>query len=49
MVQLTCAATGDAPLSYQWLFDGLPIPGATGAVLVFLAGLHQPDLVVGAD
>ncbi len=32
-VQLTCAETGDAPLSYQWLFDNLPIPGATGAVL----------------
>jgi hypothetical protein len=32
-VQFTCSATGDAPLSYQWLFDGLPIPGATGAAL----------------
>ena len=31
--QFTCAATGDAPLSYQWLFDNLPIPGATGTVL----------------
>jgi hypothetical protein len=31
--QFTCAVTGDAPLSYQWLFDNLPIPGATGTVL----------------
>jgi hypothetical protein len=31
--QFTCAATGDAPLSYQWLFANLPIPGATAAAL----------------
>lgn len=26
-------ATGDAPLSYQWFFEGQPIAGATGASL----------------
>jgi hypothetical protein len=32
-VQFSCVATGDALLSYQWLFDNLPIPGATDAAL----------------
>ncbi len=34
-VALTVAATGTAPLSYQWLFNGAQIAGATGASLVF--------------
>ena len=29
-----CAATGDAPLSFQWMFNGLPISGAMGSALV---------------
>jgi|GEM_PF-852855 len=29
------AATGTAPLSYQWYKDGNPLPGATGATLSF--------------
>ncbi|MDR1790010.1 MAG: immunoglobulin domain-containing protein [Opitutaceae bacterium] len=29
----TVTATGDAPLSYQWLRDNLPLPGATNATL----------------
>jgi hypothetical protein len=32
-VRLSCAATGDAPLSFQWFFNNLPIPGATATVL----------------
>jgi O-glycosyl hydrolase len=32
-VQLSCSATGDAPLAFQWLFNNLPIPGATSTTL----------------
>jgi sugar lactone lactonase YvrE len=32
-VLLTCVTSGTAPLSYQWLFDGTNIPGATDAAL----------------
>ncbi len=32
-VQLGISAGGQAPLSYQWSFDGHAIPGATGSVL----------------
>ena len=31
----TVAATGDVPLSYQWKKDGVNIPGATSADLIF--------------
>jgi O-glycosyl hydrolase len=33
-VQLSCVATGDAALSFQWFFNNLPIPGAIGTMLV---------------
>ncbi|MSU50153.1 MAG: hypothetical protein EXS37_13895 [Opitutus sp.] len=33
--QFAVTATGTAPLSYQWLKDGSPIGGATGATLAF--------------
>jgi hypothetical protein len=33
-VRLNCSATGDSPLSFQWFFNNLPIPGATGTSLV---------------
>jgi uncharacterized repeat protein (TIGR01451 family) len=29
----TAAATGSAPIAYQWFFDGVPIPGGTSATL----------------
>jgi len=32
-VTFTVVATGDAPLSYQWKFNGVDIPGATTPVL----------------
>lgn len=32
-VHYSVAATGTAPLSYLWLYNGGPIPGATGATL----------------
>jgi hypothetical protein len=32
-VTFTVVATGDAPLSYQWKFNGVDIPGATASVL----------------
>ncbi|MEY2881946.1 MAG: hypothetical protein RLZZ15_4326 [Verrucomicrobiota bacterium] len=31
------AATGTPPLAYQWLHDGIDLPGATGATLAFAA------------
>lgn len=34
-VAFQAAAEGSAPLSYQWHFQGLPIPGATQTSLVF--------------
>src|SRR5579862_9010303 len=34
IANLTCSATGDAFLSYQWTFDTLPIAGATATSLV---------------
>lgn len=33
-VTLTGSATGDAPLSYQWRFNGADLAGATNAILV---------------
>ena len=36
------AVTGSGPIGYQWLKNGAPIPGATGAVLV-LANLTGGD------
>ncbi len=32
--RFACAATGDAPLIFQWFFDDLPIPVANAATLV---------------
>lgn len=32
---LAVAASGSGPLSYQWLHDGQPVPGATQPALVF--------------
>ncbi len=40
MVQLTGSASGTAPLSYQWLFNGVIIPGATTPVLT-LSGVQS--------
>lgn len=40
---LAVAASGSAPMSYQWLKNGTPIPGATGAVLT-LAGVTGSDV-----
>ncbi|MFM8471627.1 MAG: immunoglobulin domain-containing protein [Limisphaerales bacterium] len=34
-VTFTVTATGTAPLAYQWLFNGVPIQGATSATLNF--------------
>lgn len=39
----TVAATGTAPLSYQWSENGSPIPGATGA------SYTTPAVTLGAD
>ena len=49
-VLLTVSASGDSALSYQWLFNGNPISGATGATLslgdvqVASAGTYQVDV-----
>lgn len=42
------AATGSGPISYQWLKDGLPIVGATSAVLNLsgLSGAHVGSYAV---
>jgi DNA/RNA endonuclease G (NUC1) len=37
------AATGDAPLSYQWLHEDVDIPGATGASLT-LSGVQAANV-----
>jgi hypothetical protein len=34
-VRFSCAATGATPLRFQWMFNNLPIPGATDTALVF--------------
>lgn len=36
-VTFTVTATGTAPLAYQWLFNGVPIAGATSATLSFVS------------
>jgi ELWxxDGT repeat protein len=41
-VSFTVAAEGSAPLSYQWLRNGAPIAGATGATYT-LAAVTQAD------
>ena len=41
-VVLTAAATGSAPLTFQWSKDGVPIAGATGTTLT-LANVHVAD------
>ena len=38
----TIRASGSQPLNYQWLFNGSPIPSATGTVLV-LTNLQMSD------
>ena len=43
-VQFSVIATGQAPFSYQWSYDGQPIPGATNALL----GLAAPLTAAGA-
>jgi hypothetical protein len=35
--QFSVTATGQTPYSYQWLYDGAPLPGQTGATLSFIA------------
>jgi len=32
-VSFSAAASGSAPISWQWLFNGVPVPGATSATL----------------
>src|SRR6185436_15444432 len=41
-VVLTAAATGSAPLTFQWSKSGVPIPGATGTTLT-LSNVHVSD------
>jgi hypothetical protein len=41
-VTFTVTAEGPAPLSYQWLKDGTPLPGATGSSLT-LTNLQATD------
>lgn len=36
-VTLEVSATGSAPISYQWAFEGEPIDGATGTILILPA------------
>ena len=42
---LTISATGNPPLSYQWLKNSIPINGATNAILS-LAGVADADVAV---
>ncbi|MEM7165378.1 MAG: immunoglobulin domain-containing protein [Planctomycetota bacterium] len=50
MASFSVTATGSAPLTYQWRFNGMPIPGATSANLtinpVGLADGGNYDVVV---
>jgi sugar lactone lactonase YvrE len=49
-VVLALAAFGNSPLSYQWYFAGIPIPGATGSALSVAnvqpanAGVYQVNI-----
>lgn len=42
-VAFAVAATGTAPLIYQWYFDGVVIPGATGSTLSIL-NAQEPNV-----
>src|SRR6185436_5669568 len=42
-VKFSVAATANAPLSYQWLFNGAPIADATKAELM-LPAVHLSDI-----
>ena len=39
----TVAATGSGPLSYQWIMNGVPIPGATSSTLSIEATIGNDD------
>ncbi len=39
----TVSATGDAPLSYQWKHDGLPVSGATSSILALTEVVLMQD------
>ncbi|MEI6076657.1 MAG: hypothetical protein WCS94_13830 [Verrucomicrobiota bacterium] len=51
--QLTTAAGGQAPLTYQWRNNGVPLPAATNATLAFAAPLPTDngsyDCVIAND
>lgn len=50
-VSFDVTAAGAAPLSYQWLINGQPVPGATNSAWSFpaLAGTNTYELVVTND
>lgn len=41
-VTLTATIGGDAPITYQWRKDGVPIPGATNSSLYVVASIATP-------
>ena len=52
-IHLSVLATGEAPLSYQWLRNGVPIPGAIDSLLqltnVQLSASGQYSLIISND